>query len=166
MGALKIEAYPMGQCMAILMSACLPNSKAVEILKIGWVCNSLPYLHMGLRDLTFTPYNVLINSNMVLWVKCDENLWKIEYFNTFSYLGENTVLKCKKRLPKNVKNLIHHMGAQMGGSRFEFSTKFRFIRCCKMFPAVSCHSDFTTVKYANLLSEIGFNAFWDVVPKL
>ena len=76
MGVLKIEVYPMGQCMAFLISACCPDSKAVEILKIGWVCNSLPYLHMGLRDLTFTPYNVLINSNMVLWVKCDENLWK------------------------------------------------------------------------------------------
>ena len=35
MGALKIEVYPMGQCTAFLMSACCPNSKAVEILKIG-----------------------------------------------------------------------------------------------------------------------------------
>ena len=56
MGVLKIEVYPMGQCMAFLISACCPDSKAVEILKIGWVCNSLPYLHMGLRDLTSTPY--------------------------------------------------------------------------------------------------------------
>ena len=163
LGVLKIEVYPMGKWISFLMSACLPDSNTVEILKIWQIFNSLPYLHMGLRDLTSTPYNVLINSNMVLWVKYAENLWKLEYFNTFSYLGEITVLKCKKRLPKNVENLIHHMGAQMGGSRFEF---FRFIRCCKMFPAVSCHRDFTTVKYANLLSEIGFNTFWDVVPKL
>ena len=78
MGALKIEVHPMGQWMAFLISGCCPDSKAVEILKIGWVCNSLPYLHMGLWDLSSTPYNALINSNMHLWVKCDRNLSNIE----------------------------------------------------------------------------------------
>ena len=55
MGALPIEVHPMGKWMTFLMSACHPNSKAVEILKIQQVFNSLPYLHMGLRDLSFTP---------------------------------------------------------------------------------------------------------------
>ena len=131
MGALKIEVYPMGQWMAFPISACCPDSKAVEILKIGWVCNSLPYLHMGLRDLTSTPYNVLINSNMVLWVKCDENLWKLEQLNTFSHLNQITVLKCKIRLPKNGKNFIDPLLSKMGGSRFELSTKFWLSRCWK-----------------------------------
>ena len=35
MGALKIEVHPMGQWMAFVMSACSPDSNAVEILKIG-----------------------------------------------------------------------------------------------------------------------------------
>ena len=79
MGVLKIEVYPMGQCMAFIISDCCPDSKAVESLKIGWVCNSLSYLHMGLEGLTFTPYNCIDKlSNMVLWVKCDENLWKLK----------------------------------------------------------------------------------------
>ena len=34
LGALKIEVHPMGKWMAFLISACLPNSNAVEILKI------------------------------------------------------------------------------------------------------------------------------------
>ena len=34
MGAVKIEVYPMGQCMAFLLSAFCPDPKAVEILKI------------------------------------------------------------------------------------------------------------------------------------
>ena len=33
------------------------------------------------------------------------------------------------RVPKNVENLIHHMGAQVGASRFEFSIRFWVCRC-------------------------------------
>ena len=55
MGALPIEVHPMGKWMSFLMLACHPNSKAIEILKIRQVFNSLPYIHMGLRDLSSTP---------------------------------------------------------------------------------------------------------------
>ena len=55
MGALPIGDHPMGKWMAFLMSAYFPDSNTDEILKFWKVCNSLPYLHMGLRDLSFTP---------------------------------------------------------------------------------------------------------------
>ena len=55
LGVLKIEVYPMGKWISFLMSACLPDSNTVEILKIWQIFNSLPYLHMGLRDLSSTP---------------------------------------------------------------------------------------------------------------
>ena len=69
MGVLKIEVHPMGQWMAFLISGCCPDSNAVEILKIGWVCNSLPYLHMGLRDLSFTPLYMWITSHTTISIK-------------------------------------------------------------------------------------------------
>ena len=42
MGALPIELHPMGKWMAFLMSACLPNSNAVKILKIWQVLTPSP----------------------------------------------------------------------------------------------------------------------------
>ena len=70
------------------------------------------------------------------------------------------------RVPENVKIFILHKFAQVGDSRFEFSTKFRFSRCSKILPTFSYQSDFNTLKYVNLPSKSGSIAFWDIDPKL
>ena len=79
LGVLKIEVYPMGKWISFLMSACLPDSNTVEILKIWQVFNSLPYLHMGLRDLSFTPLYMWITSNTMISIKSHWYLASGEY---------------------------------------------------------------------------------------
>ena len=120
-----------------------------------------PYLHIWLGYLSFTPYYALINSNMLLWVKCDRTVWDLQYINIFSNLSQNTVLKYKKRLPKNVKIFIDQLGSKMGASRFEFSTKFQFSRRWKTSGNIWLRSDFGLLKSTNLLSKSASNWFWD-----
>ena len=92
MGVLPIGVHPMGKWMTFLMSACLPDSNTGEILKIWQVCNSLPYLHMGLRDLSSTPYNTLSK----LWWKSFKSRINQHFFKSWS----NYSTKMQKRASK------------------------------------------------------------------
>ena len=74
-----------------------------------------------------------------------------------------TWLKCsskmQKRHPKNAKIFIYHMEAQVGASRFEFSTKFWVSRCWKNFGNIWKRSDFSLPKSTILLGESAPKSF-------
>ena len=96
MGALKIKFHPMGKWMAFFMSACLPDSNVVEILKIWQVLNSLPYLHMGLRDLSFTPFYTIDK----LWYTFMSKIWLKSFVFRITFQFHKYWSKYSNKMPK------------------------------------------------------------------
>ena len=124
--------------------------------------NSLPYLHIGLRDLSFTPLYMWIPSNTTISIKIHWYLAGWEYQVHFLNFWKSIVVKSEKVLAKNVKIFILLMLSHMGDSRFQFSTKFRFTECYHLFGIAWYHSDFSYVKSTKLQSKSCQIENWDV----